>query len=304
MSVGFIGLGNVGLAVAENLLHAQHDLVVHDLDPRRSETLRELGARWASTPREVAEQSDVVITSLPSPAAVRSVVTGDDGMFAGMATGTVWVETSTTDENQLKELATTAARCGVETLEATLTLGVHRMKSRTGTIFAGGKEAVFEANRSLLADIGGQVIYVGELGNATVIKVITNTIAFVNLIGLAEGMMLAAKAGLDLGTAHKAIGASYGGSYVNDTEMQVVLNGSFDGNFTIDLACKDLRLSEALCRQYGMTQEVTSMVAGIFEEMRKTLGDRAYSTEAARYVEEKAGQNLRAPGFPASLLEL
>lgn len=304
MNIGLIGLGNIGSILAENLLQSDRKLVVHDLDHNRAEPLLALGAAWAATPREVAEMSQRVVTSLPSPEAVRAVMTGEDGVLAGLSEGAVWIETSTTDDAQLKELAAEAARRGAETLEATLSLGIHKMKARAGTIFAGGKEAVFQANEALMREMGGRVIYMGALGNATIIKLITNAITFVNLIGAAEGMMLAAKAGLDLGKAHQAIGASYGASYVNETEMKLVLNGSYDDSFTIDLCCKDLRLNEALCQRYGITQEVTGQVAAIFESARQKHGDRAFCAEAVRYVEEKAGLSLRAPGFPSSLLEL
>lgn len=304
MTIGLIGLGNIGCVLAENLLQCDHELVVHDLVYKRAEPLLALGAEWAATPRDVAERSERVVTSLPSPEAVRAVMAGEDGVLAGLSEGSVWIETSTTDDAQLKEIAAEAAQRGAETLEATLTLGIHKMKARAGTIFAGGEEAVFQANEALMRDMGGQVLYMGALGNATIIKVITNAITFVNLIGAAEGMMLAAKAGLDLGKAHQAIGASYGASYVNETEMQLVLNGSYDGGFTLDLSCKDLSLNESLCRRYGITQEVTEQVATIFEAMRQKHGDRAFCAEAVRYIEEKAGLNLRAPGFPSTLLEL
>lgn len=304
MKVAQIGLGNIGAILATNLLNSGHELIVHDLDPDRAAPLLKNGARWADTPLEAARKAHRVVTSLPSPEAVRAVMTGPEGVLQGLQTGAVWIETSTTDVPQLKAFASDARTRGADTLEATLTLGVHRMADRTGTIFAGGNEAVFSANADLLRDMGGEVVYIGPLGQASVIKIITNTIAFVNLIGLAEGMALADKFGIDLATAHKAISASFGQSYVNETEMKVVLNGSFDGGFTIDLACKDLRLSKALCMALDMNQPITEAVAEIWEAVRLERGDKAFSTEAARYVEEHTGTSLRAPGFPGNLKDI
>lgn len=304
MKVAQIGLGNIGAILASNLLDAGYELIVHDLDPDRAGPLLEKGARWADTPLEAARAAQRVVTSLPSPEAVRAVMTGPKGVLEGLQAGAVWIETSTTDVPQLKAFATEAWARGADALEATLTLGVHRMADRTGTIFAGGAEAVFNANADLLRDMGGEVIHIGPLGQASIIKIITNTIAFVNLIGLAEGMALADKSGIDLATAHKAISASFGHSYVNETEMKVVLNGSFDGGFTIDLACKDLRLSQALSAGLGMRQPITEAVGEIWETIRHAHGDRAFSAEAVRHVEDHTGTTLRAPGFPGNLMEI
>lgn len=304
MNVAQIGLGKIGTILATNLLDAGYELIVHDLDPARAGPLIEKGARWAHTPLEAARAAHRVVTSLPSPEAVRVVMTGPEGVLEGLQPGAVWIETSTTDVAQLKALASDARTRAADTLEATLTLGVHRLIDRTGTIFAGGDMAVFETNADLLRAMGGEVIYIGPLGQASIIKIITNTIAFVNLIGLDEGLALADKSGLDLATAHKAISASFGQSYVNETEMKVVLNGSFDGGFTIDLACKDLRLSKTLCRSLDMNQPITEAVGEIWEAVRQDRGDKAFSTEAVRHVEDHTGSSLRAPGFPESLVDI
>jgi 3-hydroxyisobutyrate dehydrogenase len=284
--------------LAANLVEAGYALIVHDLDRARARGLEEKGAQWSDSVAALAARCDRVVTCLPSPAAVAAVVDGPDGALAHMGQGSVWIETSTGDASDVVRLGGLAAARGIATLEATLTLGVHRMAQRTATVFAGGEEAVFRDNRAILEAMAGRAIFIGPLGQATVIKVITNLLAFINLIGSAEGMMLAKRAGIDLAVAHEAISASFGGSYAHDTAMPVALAGTYDDGFAMELACKDLRLGEALADRYGLDMALTRRVAAMFEEVRQAYGDRAFSTEAVRHVEDKAGETLRAPGFP------
>ncbi len=301
MHVGMVGLGNVGVLLAQNLQQAGYALTVHDLDQARAASLIEAGALWADTPATTAAVSDVFLTCLPSPDAVRAVMEGKNGAMPNLRSGATWIETSTTDVKEVKRLAGLAAKRGAATLEATLTLGVHRMKARTATVFAGGDEQVFGAHEELLRAMAGSVIYMGDLGTATVIKVITNLLAFINLLGSAEGLMLAKKAGVDLSRAHAAIAASYGGSYAHDTAMPVALSGTFDDGFGLGLALKDALLGLDLAEQHGLDLDLTKQMASIFEQVHEARGDEAFSTECVRHVEEKAGEKLRAAGFPTSM---
>ncbi len=301
MKLAQIGLGNVGALLAANLADAGYELVVHDLNRDAAAPLLDAGVDWAESPAEAAGACDVLITCLPSPDAVSAVMEGADGALQALSAGQVWVETSTTDADEVKRLAALAAGCGAATLEATLTLGVHRMKARTATVFAGGDEAVFETLKPVLEAMAGRAMFIGALGQATVIKVITNLLAFINLVGSAEGMMLAQKAGLDPTIAHAAISASFGGSYAHDTAMPVALGGTYNDGFAMQLACKDLRLGRKLADQHGLEMELAGLVAAMFEEVRGKYGDRAFSTECVRYVEDKAGEQLRATGFPQSM---
>lgn len=301
MKVGFIGLGNIGGPLAATIMAAGHDLTVHDLDRHAARNLIATGAHWGATPAATARASDCLITALPSPDATRAVIEGGDGAIEGFRAGATWIETSTNDFEDVKRLAAVLAERGVATLEATLSLGVHKIGAGEGTIFAGGEEDVFNRHRPIFDAMGGRVVYMGELGKASIIKVITNLVCFVNVIGLAEGMMLAKRAGIDPAEAWQAIGASYGTSYALETAMAVILNGSFDDDFAIELACKDLRLGRDIAGAVGYEPELIARVGEIFEWAREKFGDRAFSSEAARYVEEQAGEQLRAEGFPAKL---
>jgi 3-hydroxyisobutyrate dehydrogenase len=263
----------------------------------------ENGASWAETPRALAESAEVVITSLPSPAAVATVMEADDGVLAGLGDGAVWIEMSTTDATEVRRLAALAAERGAATLEAPITGGCHRAVSGDISILAGGAPGDFERCRSLLEAMGGTVLHVGPLGQASVLKVITNMLAFVHLVAAGEALMLAAKAGIDLGHAFDGIKASSGNSFVHETESQVILNGSYNIGFTMDLACKDLGLAQALGREFEVPLELGDRVAATFERARAEYGARAWSSQVVKLLEDACGQPLRAPGFPDELVD-
>jgi 3-hydroxyisobutyrate dehydrogenase len=303
MRIGFIGLGNVGAPLARNLQRAGHDLVVRDLDRKRADELLAHGARWAASPRALAEASEVVITSLPSPAAVSAVMEAGDGVLAGLVPGATWIEMSTTDEGELRRLAALAEAKGAATLEAPITGGCHRAKSGNISILVGGAAADVARCRPLLETMGGTVLHVGPLGQASVLKVITNMLAFVHLVALGEGLMLARKAGIDLGAAFAGIQASSGNSFVHETESQVILNGSYNIGFTMDLACKDLGLARGLGEALGVPLELASLVEATFDRARNEYGERAWSTQVVKLLEDACATDLRAPGFPAELTD-
>ena len=303
MRIGFIGLGNVGAPLARNLQRAGHALTLRDLDRNRAADSIDHGASWAETPREAAEGAEVVITSLPSPAAVATVMEADDGVLAGLAPGAVWIEMSTTDEGEVRRLAALAADRGAATLEAPITGGCHRAISGDISILVGGTAGDFARCRPLLEAMGGTVLHVGPLGQASVLKVITNMLAFVHLVAAGEGLMLAAKAGIDLGRAFEGIKASSGNSFVHETESQVILNGSYNIGFTMDLACKDLGLARALGQEFEVPLELADRVAATFERARAEYGARAWSSQVVKLLEDTCGQPLRAPGFPDELVD-
>ncbi len=301
MRIGFIGLGNVGAALARNLIKGGHGLIVHDLNRERAAELLAQGAAWGDSPHALSKISDTVVTSLPTPMAVNAVMEGEQGVLSGLRAGGTWIEMSTNDTEQIKRLAALAVQKGIATLEAPVTGGCHRARSGDITILVGGDELVFRQQQPILQAMGGQVLYMGKLGNASVIKVISNMLAFLHLVGLGEGLMLAKKAGVDLRDAFEGIKASSGNSFVHETESQVILNGSYNIGFTMDLACKDLGLALQLGKELGVPLTLTSQVAHIFAHARQQYGDRAWSTQVVKLLEDELGENLRAPGFPAEL---
>ena len=301
MNVGYIGLGNLGVHLAASLQRAGHTLTVHDLHRSAAAPLEAAGATWADSPAAVAAASDVVFTCLPSPAAVAAVVTGERGLLSAMRPGSTWVDNSTTDQAEVLRLSALAAERGIRMLEAPVTGGVHKAAAGEITVLVGGDEALYEELRDLLGAVGSPVLYMGELGNAAVIKVITNMLAFIHLVAAGEALMLAKRGGLDLRAAFEAILNSSGNSFVHETESQVILNGSYNINFTMDLACKDLGFATNFGRQFGVPLELAGLVEQTFIRARSQYGGDAWSSQVVKLLEDALGTDLRAPGFPAEL---
>ena len=301
MNVGFVGLGNLGRQLAASLLRAGFPLYVCDLDAAAVAGLAAAGASTAASPRAVAEASDCVITCLPSPRAVSEVVSGADGVLEGLRPGGTWIDMSTNDPNELERLAALAASRGIATLECPVTGGVHKAAAGEITVIAGGDEAVFAAHRAVLEAMGSPVIHVGPLGQASVIKLVTNMLAFIHLVALGEALMLAKRGGVPLATAFEVIRASSGNSFVHETEGQVILNGSYDIGFTMDLAVKDLGLASELGRELGVPLELAGLVEATFLRAREQYGGSAWSSQVVKLLEDELGVDLRAPGFPARL---
>lgn len=301
MDIAFIGLGNVGFPLARNLLRAGHRLTLFDLDAARAAPLVAEGARLAESSRDAAVDAEVAVTSLPNPGAVAAVVPGEEGLLSVLPAGGLWVEMSTTDAGDMRRYAEEAAARGIDVLEAPVTGGVNRAWTGEISILVGGEEAVFERYRPLLAAMGGEIEHMGPVGAASIVKVITNLLAFVHLWASGEAMMLARRAGVDLTKAFHGIRVSSGNSFAHETEGQLVLNGSYNCGFTMALAMKDFDLAMSLARQSETPLPLADLVHGIFAEARETYGDQAWSTMAVKLLEDRLGEPLRAPGFPEVL---
>ena len=299
--LGFIGIGNLGMHLAGSLLRAGYALTIFDLNKAAAKTLLAAGARWADSPAEVGKATDTVFTCLPSSKAVSAVVSADNGVLAGLAAGGTWIDMSTNDREETIRLAALAAAKGVAALEAPVTGGVHKAAAGDITVLVGGDQKVYEAHLPMLQAMGGEIIHMGPLGSAAVIKVITNMLAFINLVAVGEALMLAKRGGLDLAQSFHAIKASSGNSFVHETEGQLVLNGSYNINFTMDLACKDLGFATQLGRNFGVPLEVAGLVEQTFIRARSQYGGGAWSSQVVKLLEDAMSTDLRAPGFPAEL---
>ncbi len=301
MRYGYIGLGHLGRHLAASLLRAGFALTVHDRDRAAAESLIANGAAWADSPKALAARCDVVITCLPSPAVSEVVLAGPDGILAGLAKGGAWIEMSTLGRDEVQRLAALAATNGIAVLECPVTGGVHKAADGEITVLVGGDQALFQRHQPALEAMGGQIFHMGPLGSAAVIKVISNMLAFIHLVADGEALMLAKKGGLDLAQAFHAIRASSGNSFVHETEGQLILNGSYDINFTMDLACKDLGFAMGMSREFGVPLELARRTAEIFQQGRTAYGGAAQSTQIVKLLEDALGTDLRAPGFPARL---
>jgi len=303
MRYGFIGLGHLGGHLATSLVRHGFALTVHDRNRGAAEPLIAKGAAWAETPRALAASCDAVITCLPSPAVSETVLTGPDGILAGLKRGGTWIEMSTLGRDEVQRLAKLAEAQGISVLESPVTGGVHRAAEGEITVLVGGDKALFTHHRPALEAMGGEIFHMGPLGSAAVIKVITNMLAFIHLVAAGEALMLAKKGGLELAQAFHAIRASSGNSFVHETESQLILNGSYDIDFTMDLACKDLGFAMGLSRDFGVPLELARRTAEIFQQGRAAYGGGAQSTQIVKLLEDTLGTDLRAPGFPARLTD-
>ncbi len=301
MRVGFVGIGRLGGRLAGRLTQGGFDLVVHDRQEALAAPLLDAGAAWAGSPADAARGADAVITCLPSPAASSEVVASDGGVLDALAPGATWIEMSTTDRNELVRIAALAAEREIATLEAPVTGGVHLAATGELTVIVGGDPAVAEAHMQLFRAMGRRVFHVGPLGRATELKLITNMLAFVHLVADGEALMLARRAGLDLGQAWEVIAASSGTSFVHETEGQVILNGSYDIGFTLDLALKDLGLALELGAETGVPLALAERTQQALEQARERYGGSAWSPTVVKLLEDEVGVDLRAPGFPATL---
>jgi 3-hydroxyisobutyrate dehydrogenase len=298
----FVGVGRLGGHLAGSLLRNGYVLSVHDLDRASAGRLEDAGADWADSPAAAARGADVAVTCLPSPRAVAAVVDGEDGILATLAPGATWIDMSTNDRRELLRLAAIAGAQGVHTLEAPVTGGVHLAATGDITALVGGDEAVADASRPLLEAMCGRILHVGPLGSATDLKLITNMLAFVHLVACGEALMLAKRAGIDLAVAFAGIKASSGNSFVHETESQVILSGSYDIGFTLDLALKDLSLALELGDETGVPLELARHVRERFVEAQERYGGTAWSPMVVKLLEDELGIDLRAPGFPAALV--
>ena len=303
MNLGLIGLGNLGTPIAKNLLKAGYRLTVYDLCQETAEKLLAQGAQWAESPQAVAQQSDTVLTVLPSPAAVAAVVEGEQGLLAGLRPGSIWIDISTTDRHESMRLAGLCAAKGVGMLEAPLTGGIPLAHAGQMTVLVGGDIELFERCLPLLETIGGKIFHLGPVGSASVAKVLTNMLAAIHLWALAEGLMLGQRAGLELGTLFEAIKASCGNSYVAETEGPEILNGSYDYGFTFALQAKDANLAYELGREFGVPLEMGGLVEQIIQRARRKYGDQAWSTQLVKLLEDDLGTELRAAGYETPRIE-
>ncbi len=301
--IGFIGLGNVGSSLAGNLLRNGVDLTVRDLNEQVVADFVARGARRGASPKEMAEQVDVIITCLPSPAATAAVMEGPGGILEGLAPGKVWLEMSTTDETEVRRLALLVEARGSQAMDCPVSGGCHRAATGNISIFAGGTRAAFERVLPLLKILGCRILHTGPLGSASVLKVMTNYLCTVHLVALTEALTTMKVAGMDMNTVYEAIRISSGNSFVHETESQVILNGSRDISFTMDLVIKDVGLFDEIARAHRVPLELSPLVLGIFEDGAKRYGPRELSDNIIRRLEDACSVRVLGTGFPAKIVD-
>ncbi len=300
MKVGFIGLGNVGGKLSGSLLRNGIDLTVHDLNAGLVANFVERGATAAEGPAQLMRDCDAVITCLPSPAASDAVM---QQMLPEVTHGKIWMEMSTTDEAEVRRLGAMVIEAGGAAVDCPVSGGCHRADTGNIAIFAGCDRATFERILPFLTTMGRRILHTGELGSASVLKVVTNFLATANLITCAEALVTCKAAGMDLNTAYEAIKISSGTSFVHETESQVILNGSRDISFTMDLVKKDIGLFQEVADRAGVPLEMNPLMMKIMDDGIARYGPRELSPNIIRRLEDTTGLDIRAPGFPPEMTD-
>ena len=300
MKIGFIGLGNVGGKLSGSLIRNGHDVAVHDLDAALVAGKVADGASDGGSPAQMMQACDVVITCLPSPAASAAVL---DQMLAHVSDGKIWMEMSTTDEQEVKRLGAQVIAAGGAAVDCPVSGGCHRADTGNISIFAGCDRPTFERVLPLLTTMGRRVLHTGDLGSASVLKVLTNYLATANLVSCAEALTVAKGAGMDLATAYEAMAISSGTSFVHETESQVILNGSRDISFTMDLVAKDIGLFQDVADRAGVPLDLNPLLIRLFDDAIARFGPRELSPNIIRRLEEATGLDVTAPGFPAEMVD-
>ncbi|WP_375251626.1 NAD(P)-dependent oxidoreductase [Lentibacter algarum] len=300
MKVGFIGLGNVGGKLSGSLLRNGVELMVHDLNEDFVKAKVAAGAVAGESPARMMRECDAVITCLPSPAASAAVL---KEMLPEVCEGKIWMEMSTTDEAEVKRIGAEVIAAGGAAVDCPVSGGCHRADTGNISIFAGCDRETFERILPLLTIMGRRVLHTGALGSASVLKVLTNFLATANLVSVAEALTVAKGAGMDLGVAYEAMAISSGTSFVHETEGQVILNGSRDISFTMDLVAKDIGLFQEVADRAGVPLELNPLLINIFQDGISRFGPRELSPNIIKRLEEATGLDVTAPGFPAEMTD-
>jgi 3-hydroxyisobutyrate dehydrogenase len=300
MKMGFVGLGNVGGKLAGSLLRNGFDLTVVDLNVNLVAGMVAKGAKSAENPAALMQQCDAVITCLPSPAACAAVV---EDMLPFVEDGKIWMEMSTTEASEVKRLAGLVTAKGGSAIECPVSGGCHRADTGNISIFAGADRATFDRMLPTLMTLGRRVLHTGEIGSASTLKVMTNYLATANLLTCCEALVTMKAVGIDLNTTYEAMKISSGTSFVHETESQLILNGSRDVSFTMDLVKKDIGLFQKLAEDANVPLEISPLLVEIIDDGIAKYGDRELSPNIIRRLEDATGLDVSAPGFPAELFD-
>ena len=292
MKIGFIGLGNVGCKLAESLFRNKFDLTVYDLDEIVINKFKSKGVEIAESLGELVKKVDVIITCLPSPEICADVMLNKNGILENISKSKIWIEMSTTDQKEVIRLGNLVKDKGAIPLEAPVSGGCHRAATGNIAIFVGGERKAFDRVLPILTCMGRKILHVGELGSASILKVITNYLASVHLAALGEALTIAKKHNLDLKKTFEGIKISSGNSFVHETESQVILNGSYNINFTMDLVEKDMSLFNKLSEDKNIELEIAPFVLDIFKDAKEKFGSRAWSSMVVKRLEDKYNINF------------
>ena len=306
MKVGFIGLGTMGGSMAYNALQSGHELVVHDIRRESATRLLEAGAVWADTPREVAEASDIVLTSLPGPVEVEAVALGEDGVGQGLTAGKVYLDLSTSTPGLIRKIHQELSVRGIDVLDAPVSGGPKGAQTRNLAIWVGGDRAVFERCKPVLDAIGDKAYYVGEIGCGAIAKLVHNCTGYIVQTALAEVFTMGVKAGVEPLALWQAVRrGAQGRRGTFEGLAEHLLPGKFDPpDFALRWARKDVDLAVAVGREFDVPMRLANLaLQELTEAINRGWGDRD-SRVAMLLQEERAGVEVRVdPDVLAKVLE-
>jgi 3-hydroxyisobutyrate dehydrogenase-like beta-hydroxyacid dehydrogenase len=281
----------MGNPMAANILKARHDLTVYDVRRELGRNLEEAGAKWAVSPKDVAAQSEVVLSALPGPREVEAVVLGEEGVFAGLNRGSAYIDTSTNAPTTMRKIAEIGISKGFCVLDAPISGGVSGAQDATLTVFVGGEKGDFECFRPLLQNMGTNVVYMGPAGCGNVTKLVNNVMMFISFIGGCEGMALGAKAGIDPQTLLEVIKPSMGHSRVLERSMTLLLKGE-SMHFATNLAVKDMHLGVELGKEVGVPLELSPLVEAVITRFRDGGHEQEDIMEIIRDFMQRSGVDM------------
>lgn len=265
--IGFIGLGIMGKPMSKNLIKAGYQLVVSDFNKEAVKELELLGAEVESTPKAIAQKSDIVITMLPNSPNVKAVALGENGLIEGAHDGLIYVDMSSIAPLASQEVSKALAEKGVEMLDAPVSGGEPKAIDGTISVMVGGKKEVFEEVKEVLAAMAGSVVHVGNIGAGNVTKLANQVIVALNIAAVSEAFVLAQKAGVNPEAVYQAIRGGLAGSTVLDAKAPMMLDRNFKPGFRINLHIKDLLNALETSHDVGAPTPLTSAVL----EMMYTL---------------------------------
>jgi 3-hydroxyisobutyrate dehydrogenase-like beta-hydroxyacid dehydrogenase len=293
MKVGFIGIGQMGRHMSRHILEAGFDLTVHDLNKEAALPLVAKGARWADTPRQVAQTCNIVFSSLPAPADVEAVVYGKNGLKSGWKQGDIFVDMSTNSPSTIRRIAEDAGSTGVVVLDAPVTGGTKGAEMGTLTIIVGGDPVTLEKVRKILETMGKKVFLVGDVGCGNIAKLVNNLISLTTNAITAEGFVLGVKAGIDPGVLWDIIRTGTGNCWSLEQMPDTIFKANFEPGFKMSLGRKDIGIALALGKEIGIPLPIGTVVQqGLDNAIEAGLAEKSVQAVILP-LEKKAGVQVR-----------
>lgn len=291
--IGFIGLGIMGKPMSKNLIKAGYSLVVYDINPDAMEEVAKCGAEKGTSPKDVAEKCDIVITMLPNSPHVKQVVLGENGVLEGARPGMILIDSSSIAPLVSKEIAEKVKEKGVLMLDAPVSGGEPKAIDGTLSFMVGGDEEVFAKVEDILKAMGSSVVLVGEIGSGNVTKLANQIIVALNIAAMSEAFVLATKAGVDPEKVYKAIRGGLAGSTVLDAKVPMVLARNFKPGFRIDLHIKDLMNALDTGHGVGVPLPLTSQVMEILQALKADQKEKQDHSGIVQFYEKLAGIEVK-----------